>query len=71
MAEWHNVRYELVRNQDMESTQMPLWRSPSWLVHKQDLCTVPKNNKGIQCNDSKKTVGHGKPSKNEISWTMD
>ncbi len=29
MAEWHNVRYEIVRNQDTESTQMPPWRSPS------------------------------------------
>ena len=25
MAEWHNVRYEIVWNQDMESTQMPPW----------------------------------------------
>jgi hypothetical protein len=32
MAEWHNVRYEIVENQDTESTQMPPWRSPSWLV---------------------------------------
>ncbi len=32
MAEWHNVRYEIVRNQDTESTQMPPWRSPSRLV---------------------------------------
>ncbi len=32
MAEWHNVRYEIVWNQDTESTQMPPWRSPSWLV---------------------------------------
>ncbi len=30
------------------------------LVHKQDLCTIQKNNKGIQCMDSKKTllIGH-------------
>jgi hypothetical protein len=32
MAEWHNVRYEIVWNQDTESTQMPPWQSPSWLV---------------------------------------
>ncbi len=32
MAEWHNVRYEIVRNQDTESTRMPPWQSPSWLV---------------------------------------
>ncbi len=32
MAEWHNVWYEIVWNQDTESTQMPPWRSPSWLV---------------------------------------
>jgi hypothetical protein len=32
MAEWHNVWYEIVRNQDTESTQMPPWQSPSWLV---------------------------------------
>jgi hypothetical protein len=25
MAEWHNVRYKIVRNQDTESTQMPPW----------------------------------------------
>ncbi len=31
-AEWHNVRYEIVRNQDTESTQMPPWQSPSLLV---------------------------------------
>jgi hypothetical protein len=34
MAEWHNVWYEIVRNQDTESTQMPPWQSPSWLVTK-------------------------------------
>jgi hypothetical protein len=30
------------------------------LVHKQDLCTIQKNDKGIQCIDSKKTslIGH-------------
>jgi hypothetical protein len=33
MAEWHNVRYEIVWNQDTESTQMPPWRSPSRLVN--------------------------------------
>jgi hypothetical protein len=32
MAEWHNVRYKIVRNQDTESTQMPPWQSPSRLV---------------------------------------
>ncbi len=32
MAECHNVRYEIVQNQDTESTQMPPWQSPSWLV---------------------------------------
>jgi hypothetical protein len=32
MAEWHNVWYKIVQNQDMESTQMPPWRSPSRLV---------------------------------------
>jgi hypothetical protein len=32
MAEWHNVRYEIVRNQNTESTQMPPWHGPSWLV---------------------------------------
>jgi hypothetical protein len=32
MAEWHNVQYEIVRDQDMESTQMPPWQSPSCLV---------------------------------------
>ncbi len=32
MAEWHNVWYKIVRNQDTESTQMPPWKSPSWLV---------------------------------------
>jgi hypothetical protein len=32
MAEWHNERYEIVWNQDTESTQMPPWQSPSWLV---------------------------------------
>ncbi len=32
MAEWHNVQYEIVWNQDTESTQMPPWRSPSRLV---------------------------------------
>ncbi len=32
IAEWHSVRYEIVRNQDTESTQMPPWRSPSRLV---------------------------------------
>jgi hypothetical protein len=36
MAEWHNVRYEIVRNQDTESTQMPPWQSPSWLVREKD-----------------------------------
>jgi hypothetical protein len=34
VAEWHNVQYKIVRNQDMESTQMPPWRSPSQLVLK-------------------------------------
>ncbi len=30
MVEWqHNVRYEIVQNQDTESTQMPPWRCPS------------------------------------------
>jgi hypothetical protein len=33
MAEWHNVRYKIVWNQDTESTQMPPWQSPSWLVN--------------------------------------
>ncbi len=33
MAEWYNVRYEIERNQDTESTQMPSWQSPSWLVN--------------------------------------
>ncbi len=33
MAEWHNVRYKIVQNQDTESTQMPPWQSPSWLVN--------------------------------------
>jgi hypothetical protein len=33
IAEWHNVQYEMVGNQDTESTQMPLWQSPSWLVN--------------------------------------
>jgi hypothetical protein len=30
------------------------------LVHRQDLCTLQKNNKGIPCIDSKKTspIGH-------------
>ncbi len=30
------------------------------LVHKQDLCTIQKNNKGIRCIDFKKTllIGH-------------
>jgi hypothetical protein len=30
------------------------------LVHKQDLCTIQKNGKGIQCIDFKKTllIGH-------------
>ncbi len=30
------------------------------LVHKQDLCTIQKNDKGIRCIDSKKTslIGH-------------
>ena len=37
MAEWHNVQYKLVRNQDAESTQMPPWRSPSWLVFNEKL----------------------------------
>jgi hypothetical protein len=32
MAKWHNVRYEIVWNQDTESTQMPPWQSPSRLV---------------------------------------
>jgi hypothetical protein len=32
MAEWHNVWYKIVQNQDMESTQMPLWQSLSRLV---------------------------------------
>ncbi len=32
MAEWHNVQYKIVWNQDTESTQMPPWQSPSWLV---------------------------------------
>jgi hypothetical protein len=32
MAEWHNVRYKIEWNQDRESTKMPPWRSPSWLV---------------------------------------
>ena len=32
MVEWHNVRYEIVQNQDTESTQMPPWQSPSRLV---------------------------------------
>ncbi len=36
MAEWHNVQYEIVRNQDMESTQMTPWQSPSWLVGMKD-----------------------------------
>ncbi len=40
MAEWHNVRYKIVQNQDTESTQMPLWRSPSWLVSKTDSYSV-------------------------------
>ncbi len=30
------------------------------LVHKRDLCTIQKNDKGIPCKDSKKTsfIGH-------------
>jgi hypothetical protein len=36
MAEWHNVRYEIVWNQDTESTQMPPWQSPSRLVLAKD-----------------------------------
>ncbi len=32
MAEWHNIWYKIVRDQDMESTQMPHWQSPSRLV---------------------------------------
>ncbi len=32
MADWHNVWYEIVLNQDTESTQMPPWQSPSRLV---------------------------------------
>jgi hypothetical protein len=35
MAEWHNVGYEIVWNQDRESTQMPPWQSPSRLVLRQ------------------------------------
>jgi hypothetical protein len=34
IAGWHNVRYEIVWNQDTESTQMPSWQSPSRLVYK-------------------------------------
>jgi hypothetical protein len=37
------------------------------LVHKQDLCTIRKNDKGIPCINSK----NEKPSKNVISWIMD
>jgi hypothetical protein len=36
MAEWHNVRYKIVWNQDTESTQMPPWQSPSRLVYIHD-----------------------------------
>ncbi len=35
MAEWHNVQYKIVQNQDTESTQMPPWQSPSRLVQLQ------------------------------------
>jgi hypothetical protein len=38
MAEWHNVWYEIVRNQDTESTQMPPWQSPTQLVLVQYFC---------------------------------
>jgi hypothetical protein len=47
------------------------------LVHKQDVCTIQKNDKGIRCIDFKDLVywtflvGHEKPSKNVISWTVD
>ncbi len=47
------------------------------LVHKQDLCTIQKGNKGIPYIDSKKTllIGHflwdmRSCPKNMISWTM-
>ncbi len=32
MAEWHNVWYKIVWIQDMESTKMAPWQSPSRLV---------------------------------------
>ncbi len=48
------------------------------LVHKQDVCTIQKNDKGIRCINLKKDftyqtflVGHEKPSKNMRSQTMD
>ncbi len=48
------------------------------LVHKQDVCTIQKNDKGIKCINFKKTllIGHflwdmrSRP-KNVISWTVD
>jgi hypothetical protein len=54
MTEWHNVQYKIVRNQDTESTQMPPWQSPSWLVF------ITKNLKDpISSFENKcRTVGH-------------
>ncbi len=57
MAEWHTVRYEIVRNQDTESTQMPPWQSPSRLVEKRlllhhsslSLCIVRYKTNLVQC----------------------
>jgi hypothetical protein len=40
MAEWHNVRYEIVRNQDTECTQMLPWQSPSGLVNSKQTLLV-------------------------------
>ncbi len=55
MAEWHNVQYKIVQNQDTESTQMPPWRSPSWLV-KKGMIIIKYINDCIIVSDSMKDI---------------
>jgi hypothetical protein len=47
------------------------------LVHEQDVCTIQKRHRNLMYQFTKDLVywtflvGHEKPSKNVISWTMD
>jgi hypothetical protein len=55
MAEWHNLRYEIVRNQDTESTQMPPWQSPSRLVGNKEVESEEEAS-DLPSDDSNKSV---------------